>query len=53
VVIRFRLRSAADEPRAVVAPPPNMSLRPPPRPLCISTPATIATSETMLMISTT
>src|SRR3954447_4968339 len=35
IVKRFRLRSAnPEEPRADVMPPPNMSERPPPRPLC-------------------
>lgn len=51
IVMRLRLRSAADEPRAAPPPPPNMSDRPPPRPLCIRMPATIATIDTTLMIS--
>lgn len=53
VVIRVRFRSAAVDPRAVVPAPPNMSERPPPRPLCNRTPATIPAVEPRLIATTT
>src|SRR6476620_10330962 len=47
MVNRSRLRSATDEPpRELETPPPNMSDRPPPRPLCKST----STTSTALVI---
>ena len=56
MVIRLRLRSAAVDPRAAPPPPPNMSERPPPRPLCSRMPATMAkveTNQTMPVIQVT
>ena len=50
-VMRFKLRSAAVDPRAAPPPPPNMSDRPPPRPECISTPPMTPAIATMLMIT--
>src|SRR5665647_3826735 len=55
MVSRFRLRSATPElPAPLEMPPPNMSDRPPPRPLCSSTSTTtrklVSTSRTSRMM---
>ncbi len=57
MVIRFRLRSAIDDPPKLLdMPPPNMSERPPPRPLCIKIKSTkkspLKTSRTSRKIRT-
>src|SRR4051794_23564217 len=56
IVIRLRLRSAAVDPRAAPPAPPNMSDRPPPRPLWRRIPAIMpkhVTTHTMLVIHVT
>src|SRR5262245_46866371 len=50
IVIRLRLRSAAVEPRAAPPAPPNMSDRPPPRPLWSRMPATMPAQEITQMM---
>jgi len=47
-VIRLRFFSAAAEPRPAPLPPPNISDRPPPLPLCIKIVPTMANMETTL-----
>ena len=57
IVIRFKLRSAIEEPPKLLdIPPPNMSESPPPRPLCIKIKSTkkspLNTSRTSRKIRT-